>query len=63
MSEKTAVLKIYQDGSIDYVPMPVGELRRLGQHIMQLADNVMLPGTGSPNGSRPEGAKAAPAAE
>ena len=44
MSDKKPILIIYDDGSIDRADMPAGAIRNIGQQIIAMADNAMMPG-------------------
>ena len=44
MSDKTPILIVYNDGSMDKADMPTGTLRNIGQQIIAMADNAVMPG-------------------
>ena len=48
MSDKQPVLIIYDDGSIDKADMPTGAIRNIGQQIIAMADNAVMPGNMPP---------------
>ena len=48
MSDKQPILIIYDDGSIDRADMPAGAIRNIGQQIIAMADNAVMPGNMPP---------------
>ena len=48
MNEKQPIMIIYDDGSMDKADMPAGALRNIGQQIIALADNAVMPGNMPP---------------
>ncbi|MBW1801896.1 MAG: hypothetical protein JRJ85_14320 [Deltaproteobacteria bacterium] len=48
MADKQPILIVYDNGSMDKADMSTGTLRSLGQQIIAMADNAMMPGNMPP---------------
>ena len=51
---RTAILTIYNDGTVERADMSAGDLRNIGQQLIAMADSVVIRGTPAANGQEPE---------
>jgi hypothetical protein len=51
---RTAILTIYNDGTVERADMSAGDLRNIGQQLIAMADSVVIRGTPATNGQEPE---------
>ena len=47
---RTAILTIYNDGTVERADMSAGDLRNIGQQLIAMADSVVIRGTPVMNG-------------